>query len=454
MVMTTNGRYYSDPQTMERGARLALQSAVVPRLPRYSRLDAMRERWRKTWRGSRYLLLGLPAAMATMLVPPLLAAAVLSTGLGGVGLVLFPRAVAGLRRWAEWHRRRAAVLLDRQVSPRRGMAPAKGIRARWRQVLDDGETRRDVRWVFRHIVTGVPAGLAALACVGTVVFTAFATPLWWLFPADAPLRLLGVFPVTGWGGALALGVVQITGFAALAYWAMPKLAAFHADSCLAALEPSARDRLTERVGELTQSRAGVLDAHSAELRRIERDLHDGTQARLVAIAMRLGVARESLTDGSADVADLLREAHEGTEEAMAELRDVVRTIYPPILADRGLQGALAALVTRSGVPAEIDLGDLGGLPAAVEAAAYFVVAETLTNAAKHSGATRLQVRITRDRGRLLVEVTDNGIGGVDEGRGTGVSGIRRRVAALDGVMIVASPPGGPTSVSVELPCES
>ncbi|MFI9846258.1 sensor histidine kinase [Nonomuraea sp. NPDC051941] len=413
----------------------------------------MRERWRKMWRGSRYLLLGLPTAMATMMVPPLLAAAVLSTGLGGVGLVLFPRAMARLRRWAEWHRRRAAALLDRQVSAR-PMTLGEGIRVRWRQVLDDPETRRDVRWVFRHIVTGVPAGMAALFCVGTVVFTVFAAPLWWLFPPDLPLRLLGVFPVTGWGSALALGLAQVGGFAALAYWAVPRLAGFHASRCLAALEPSAEDQLARRVGELAESRAGVLDAHGAELRRIERDLHDGTQARLVAIAMRLGVARESLPDDTGDLADLLREAHEGAEEAMTELRDVIRTMYPPILADRGLLGALAALTVRSGVPAETDLDDLGHLPAAVEAAAYFVVAESLTNAAKHSGATQVRVRITREGGRLLVEVTDNGIGGVDEDRGTGITGIRRRVAALDGTMIVTSPPGGPTAIAVGLPCES
>ncbi|GAA3588533.1 sensor histidine kinase [Nonomuraea rosea] len=411
----------------------------------------MRERWQQTLRSSRYLLLGLPTAMATTMALPLLAAAALSAGLGGLGL--FPRALGVLRRWAEWHRRRAAALLGSQVSPRR-MTSGKGIRAPWRQVLDDPETRRDVRWALRHVATGIPAGLATVASVGTVLFTALAAPLWWVFPADMPLRLLGVFPATGWGGALAMGAVQIAGFSALAFWAVPRLAVFHASRCLAALEPSPEDRLAERVGELTESRAGVLDAHGAELRRIERDLHDGTQARLVAIAMRLGVARESLADGSGDVAGLLREAHEGTEEAMTELREVIRTMYPPILADRGLPGALAALTAGSGVPAEIDLGDLGRLPAAVEAAAYFIVAESLTNAAKHSGATQVRVRITRDRGRLLTEVTDNGVGGVDESRGTGVGGMRRRVAALDGTMLVTSPAGGPTSVSVELPCES
>ncbi|MEV0390210.1 sensor histidine kinase [Nonomuraea sp. NPDC050643] len=413
----------------------------------------MRERLQNLWRGGRYLLTGLPAAMATLLVPPLLTAAALSTGLGGLGLVLFPRAVGGLRWWAEWHRRRAAALLDRPVSPR-PLDLGEGTLARWRQALRAPQTRRDLRWTLRNIVTGIPAGLAALACLGMPVYAVLAGPLWWVFPADAPLRLLGVVPVTGWGSAVAMVVVQGGGFAALAYWAVPRLAAFHANACLAALEPSEQDRLSERVGELTESRAGVLDAHGAELRRIERDLHDGTQARLVAIAMRLGVARESLPDDAGALADLLREAHEGAEEAMTELRDVIRTMYPPILADRGLPGALSALTARAGVPASLDLGELGRLPAAAEAAAYFIVAESLTNAAKHSGATEVRVRITRDGGRLLVEVTDDGIGGVDESRGTGVIGIRRRVAALDGIMIVTSPPGGPTSVSVELPCAS
>ncbi|SEH01585.1 Signal transduction histidine kinase [Nonomuraea solani] len=384
--------------------------------------------------------------MVTMLVPPILAAAALSTAFGGLGFVLFPRAMAGLRRWAEWHRRRAAALLGREIAARRMRPQEKGIRG----VLNDREARRDVRWVFWNVVTGIPAGMAALACVGTVVFTTVAAPLWWVFPQEAPLRLLGVVPVTGWGGALAIGGVQVAVFAALAYWAVPRLAAFHATRCLAALEPSAEDRLAE----VTESRAGVLDAHGAELRRIERDLHDGTQARLVAIAMRLGVAREALPDDTGELADLLREAHEGAEEAMTELRDVIRTMYPPILADRGLSGALAALTARAGVPAGIEVGELGRLPAAVEAAAYFIVAESLTNAAKHSAATQVRVRITRAQGGLLVEVEDNGIGGMDETRGTGVMGIRRRVAALDGTLNVSSPVGGPTALSVELPCES
>jgi signal transduction histidine kinase len=203
------------------------------------------------------------------------------------------------------------------------------------------------------------------------------------------------------------------------------------------------------VETLTETRAGAMNAHGAELRRIERDLHDGTQARLVAIAMRLGAVRESLDGDPETVARLLREAHEGTEEAMAELREVIRTIYPPILADRGLAGALAALGTRS---ARLDIGDLGTVPAAVEAVAYFTIAEALTNAAKHSQATRTTACVARVGDRLSIEVTDDGTGGADETLGTGIAGIRHRVLALDGTVRIHSPAGGPTTVTVSLLC--
>jgi signal transduction histidine kinase len=150
---------------------------------------------------------------------------------------------------------------------------------------------------------------------------------------------------------------------------------------------------------------------------------------------------------------LVREAREGAEQAMGELRDVIRTMYPPILADRGLSGALAALGARCPVPVSVEVGELGRIPAAVEAAAYFVVAEALTNVAKHSQATTASVRVAWD-GALMILVADNGFGGVDESRGTGVLGMRRRVAALDGTLTVDSPSGGPTVISVEVPCAS
>jgi signal transduction histidine kinase len=246
--------------------------------------------------------------------------------------------------------------------------------------------------------------------------------------------------------------VQLAVLAALGYWVLSLLAGIHAMTSLAVLAPSAAEQLAERVAVLTRTRVDVLDAHGAELRRIERDLHDGTQARLVAIAMQLAVAREALPGDPQRVAELLREAHEGTEEAMSELREVVRTIYPPILSDRGLAGALRTVATRGGVPAQVVIGDLGRIPAAVEAVVYHAVTELLTNVSKHSRAMHVAVRVDTAGDRLAVTVSDDGIGGADDASGTGLAGIRRRVRALDGTVRITSPAGGPTAVTVEVPC--
>lgn len=283
-------------------------------------------------------------------------------------------------------------------------------------------------------------------------------PLWWAFPVEERPSLFSVLDVQvgDWATALIGGSVQLAFLGAAAWWVLPALARLHARLSLAVLAPSARERLTERVDVLTRSRVGVVDAHGTELQRIERDLHDGTQARLVTIAMQLGLARESLADDPDTVATLLRQAHETTEEAMVELRAVLQTIYPPILADRGLEGALATLAARSSVPVRIEVTDLGALPATVEAVAYYVIAEALTNVTKHAAATRAALRVERAGDVLSIEVTDDGRGGADEGRGTGIAGIRRRVAALDGTVRFDRPPGGPTTLAVQLevPCGS
>ncbi|WP_194293363.1 sensor histidine kinase [Actinomadura macrotermitis] len=339
-------------------------------------------------------------------------------------------APAAARGWAGWHRRRAAGLLG---------VPVGGRPDGW----------RNLAWAFTHVAVGFPLGLAALVCLGNVLVAAVAMSLWWAFPADGRPTLFSVFDVhvNDWATALVGGSVQIAVLGAVVWWAFPPLARLYARLCLAILAPSAR----ERIEVLTQSRVGVVDAHGAELQRIERDLHDGTQARLVAIAMQLGLARESLGDGPA--ATLIRQAHETTEEAMAELRSVLQTIYPPILADRGLDGALSALAARAGVPVRTELAGLGALPAAAEAVAYYVIAEALANVAKHAAATRASLRVACAGGVLSVEVADDGRGGADEARGTGIAGIRRRVAALDGDVRLVSPPGGPTTLTVRLPVQ-
>lgn len=387
----------------------------------------------RVWRGGIYLLGALASGMATVLALPLLC---------------LPRLA---RRWANWHRDRAGRLLGTPL-PARPARPAAGRRA-WA----DPASRRDLLWLPVHAMTGMALGLPALLCVGNLVLAVIATPLWWAFTPKERPRLFIDVPIDGWATALTLGPAQLVLLAGLAYLGFRPIARAHARICLAVLSHSAAEQLADRVAVLTRTRADVLDAHGAELRRIERDLHDGTQARLVSIAMRLAVARQALSDRPRDeqfLEGLLRDAHEGTEEAMTELREVIRTVYPPILADRGLAGALTAVTTRCGVPTRLDLGDLGQVPAAVQAVVYFAVAEALTNVAKHSRATAAGVRVSRAADRLSVTITDNGAGGADHRRGTGLAGIGRRVLALDGTVDVDSPNGGPTTITLELPCGS
>ena len=208
--------------------------------------------------------------------------------------------------------------------------------------------------------------------------------------------------------------------------------------------------LAARVDELTRTRAGALDVQAAELRRIERDLHDGAQARLVALSMQLGRAEERLDD-QPEVAQLVRRAREEAGAAIGELRDLARGIAPPVLADRGLAAAVEALARRSPIPVTVHASLLRRPLPVVENAAYFVVAEALTNAAKHAGGAPATVELTDRDGRLIVEVRDEGPGGADA-TGSGLMGLRHRVGALDGTLSVSSASGGGTRVRAELPC--
>jgi signal transduction histidine kinase len=215
----------------------------------------------------------------------------------------------------------------------------------------------------------------------------------------------------------------------------------------------------ERIAELQVSRAGAVDAAAVELRRIERDLHDGAQARLVALAMEIGMAREQIERDPQAAAALLAGAHQDAKTALSELRDLARGIHPAILTDRGLDAAVSALAARCPVPCTVAIDLDARLPAAVESAAYFTVAEALANVAKHSGASRCEIAGTIDSGWLVVEVRDDGRGGVDEARGTGVAGLRGRVEALDGRLRVTDRRAPDcaehgTILHVELPCAS
>jgi signal transduction histidine kinase len=211
-------------------------------------------------------------------------------------------------------------------------------------------------------------------------------------------------------------------------------------------------RRVHRIERLEESRAAAVDVQESELRRIERDLHDGAQARLVALGMSLGMAEEKLRTDPEGARALLAEARTGAKEALEDLRDLARGIRPPILEDRGLEAAIASLVARSPIPAELSIEDAQRHNAAIETAAYFVAAESLANAIKHSGAARVDIRVRRIVDTLVIEVVDDGRGGADVS-GNGLTGLRQRVAALDGTLRVASPEGGPTIVRAELPCE-
>jgi signal transduction histidine kinase len=210
--------------------------------------------------------------------------------------------------------------------------------------------------------------------------------------------------------------------------------------------------LTERVEELTRTRRGALDVQAQELRRIERDLHDGAQARLVALTMKLGRAEERLTD-QPELAELVREARIDAAGAIAELRDLARGIAPPVLADRGLAAAVDALGRRSPMPVSLDARLPRRLAPVLETAAYFVAAESLTNVAKHARGAPAHVFLDDSDGRLLIAVSDDGPGGADP-EGSGLTGLRRRVEALDGTLSVISPAGRGTTIRAQLPCES
>jgi signal transduction histidine kinase len=212
--------------------------------------------------------------------------------------------------------------------------------------------------------------------------------------------------------------------------------------------------LSERVQTLTQTRAAAVDLAAADRRQIERDLHDGVQQRLVSLAMDLGRAKDKLDTDPERAKDLVDEAHEEAKRAITEVRDLARGIHPAVLTDRGLDAALSALAARSTMPVDVQVDVSERPPASVEAAAYFVVSEALTNVTKHANATKASVTVRRSGDRLTIQVQDDGVGGAQVAEGSGLAGLRDRVGALDGELHLLSPSGGPTVLMVEIPCAS
>lgn len=252
------------------------------------------------------------------------------------------------------------------------------------------------------------------------------------------------------GGTVDVALAEAFLFLGVGCWLVPR--SFPAVRKIIGLVP--RAQLTSQVQHLARSRAVAVDTAAADLRRLERDLHDGAQARLVALGMNLRAAERLMHVNPEAAAALVAEAREASARALTELRELVRGVHPPVLADRGLADAVRALALDSPLTVETEIDLPGRLPAPVETACYFSIAELLTNAAKHSGARDARVAIRHSGLMLRVEVTDFGLGGADPARGSGLAGIEKRLASFDGILAVSSPPGGPTMAVMEVPCAS
>jgi signal transduction histidine kinase len=304
-------------------------------------------------------------------------------------------------------------------------------------------TWRQLGFHLLAILTGVIGGGLVAAC--------------WLAPVAAIAYLATARPPAAAGAA---AVAAAAGLLLAAPWLARQVTRADAASARALLGPTRSEELAQRVESLARSRADVVAAADAERRRIERDLHDGAQQRLVSLAMNLGMARERFTDAPEPVRRAIADAHDEAVLALSELREFIRGLHPAVLNDRGLDAALSGLVARAPLPVRLRVDVPRPASPSVEAVAYFIVSEALTNVAKHAQAARSEVTVTRDGDVLRVTVTDDGSGGAapaegdDAGAGTGLRGLAQRAAAVDGTLTIDSPPGGPTVITAELPCES
>jgi signal transduction histidine kinase len=409
----------------------------------------MRAAITRSLRATRILATGMGSAVPALLgLPVLLLVAAMCLLI--VGLPTLPEALRVQRVLTRSERNRAAAALGHLIP-----APYRPVRGGWRErlviMLRDPSTWRDLIWQTVHGCLGLLFGFFAIALWPALVIEVTMPVWWWLFPRGTVSAFV---PITTWTQALTLPFGQSALAVAALLWLVPLFARFQLWLAENLLGPD-RAELTERVEQLTETRTEALEAHGAELRRIERDLHDGVQAHLVAIAVRLGLAERAFTGEPDTALRLLQDARGGIEDTLGQLRGVIRGIYPPILSDRGLGGAVHALAGGQRVAVAVHMpADLPRAPAAVEAAAYFVVAESLTNVSKHSSADHVDLTIARDGTTLRIMVRDNGDGGADPAAGSGLVGIQRRVAALDGRTSIASPAGAGTTIEVELPCGS
>ncbi|MFF0461241.1 sensor histidine kinase [Streptomyces mexicanus] len=410
----------------------------------------------RSWRELGYVLLGLPISVV------LFSYAVTMVSLGAgllvtfLGIPVLAAALAGCRAFGMLERARARGLLGLEVAepeplrPRTGSGPLAWTQA----VLKSGASWRALLYAVLQFPWAVFSFCVALTFWSTG-WSLLTYPLWfWVFPMWA-----------GQGGIQLYGdehhriyldnpfEITVTALVGLLFtlatpWIVRALTTVDRLLVHGLLGPS---RLSARVVELESDRGVVVDTAAADLRRIERDLHDGAQARLVALAMDLGLAKEKLAQDPEAAARMVDEAHGEVKTALQELRDLARGIHPAVLTDRGLDAALSAVASRCTVPVRVEV-DLTERPAAaIEGIAYFTVSELLQNISKHSRARSASVDVWRSEDRLMLQVTDDGVGGAAVSAGSGLAGLAERLDAVDGILVVDSPAGGPTRVTAELP---
>ena len=409
----------------------------------------------RSWREFLYVLLSLPISILLFVY----AITMVSLGAGllvtFLGIPVLAAGLAGCRGLGALERARARGLLGLEVAdPEPLRMRRRGFMAWMGAVLKSGTSWRSALYAVLHFPWAVFSFVVAVN-VWAYGWALLTYPLWfWVFPLWAGQDGLQVFGDETHSiyldNPFEIAVTAVVGllFTLATPWIVRALTTVDRLMVHGLLGPS---RLATRVVELESDRGVVVDTAAADLRRIERDLHDGAQARLVALAMDLGLAKEKLAEDPGAAARMVDEAHGEVKTALQELRDLARGIHPAVLTDRGLDAALSAVASRCTVPVEVEV-DLEERPVpAIEGIAYFTVSELLQNISKHSRATWAAVDVWRVENRLMLQVTDNGVGGAGTSDGSGLAGLAERLDAVDGILVVDSPVGGPTRVTAELP---
>ncbi len=406
----------------------------------------IRNPWALTGYAAGQLLLAVPALVLFVLWVTFLPLVIVTVGILGLAIVVPAAGVV-----ASGFRVMAGQILGEPLEPSYRDAPG-GPLSRLRVWITDPARWRDLAGMFVTSTLGLVTSVIVISLLGGSLFYLIYPFLWWVTPDgvfDVPLGIITIDTLSE-TFLMSLGAVVLF---ALWWWVGGPLVRARARLDRAVFCRSRSEELQERVQVLTDSRAESIDHSAAELRRIERDLHDGPQARLVALGMNLGLLEELLDQDPEAARRLVAETRGSTGTALSELRSMVRGIHPPVLADRGLAGAVEALALDMALPVRVSADLPGRPPAPVESAVYFAVAECLANIGKHARAQNAWIDMTYGDGRMTVVVGDDGRGGADAGAGSGMVGVMRRISAFDGTMSVSSPDLGPTLITLEVPCD-